>query len=1128
MANKKLSLEEQRAQFKSNKAELKELYALESNINEQQFERIELLEKENKLLKTRIAGIQKSSKAIQDQNDFLKDTEELTASIADKVGKNNNLYKTATKYIESTKTQLQNISSIVQNTGDLKLSRGADKATAAFREYQKEMVSIAEQAKDSEGNQEQIALAAGRAREQFVKSITHLQKMGEEGQQIYDMLMGMSDEATEFSDAVSKTNKSFDALNTIMDQFSGVPLMKEFTEVIDAAKNKSAMLKGAIVALGTAVGALAGSYFGAEFDAGLKITNDITQTQIDGERERLKLSNERNFIDSKIGMEVMQSRIDNQNELNRLDIEKNFASQRAANQFAAQMKSSTAQFIAASKTALFGDKLGGVGYGAAQLQLAGIGAEKIAEQMTTAGDVMGSMPSSKIASDMAVISTRTGASSDAIAQLAYSFMRTDGVSTQVALNLQEGMRAMATAANIPLNTLMQEVADASKEMIGYQIRSTTNLAKQVAFTKSMGVNFNDIAKAGKSMVLNYKDSIKAEMQLSAILGKSVDLSEVRSKFASGDVTGALESLKAQGLNPEDMDMFQQEALSQALGGMDLATLRNIATRTGKNVGLTQANAAAGNQSFLSRTQAAQSALATQEAMISAEQAIIDAKLSQKITEAYLTSTGYKTYQDALIQQQIRQSAIDQAVSQTFQKLPEYANLMAQETRLAIERNFTEGWAKMLGGAIGAIAGMALTNKISGGDGGGLTDILKKMLPGSGTGRAGGGMMQTAGRFASKAGPVAAAAAGFISIFQGIKNVATSDALTAGSGLQDFGNTVANVGASFVNILDQATFGLTKMAAESAGVSIKGVRTDLMENARGAYRAKTGQQIGVGAESNQKLIDWVMENKDYLKGAGGLPGTVKAFEEAVTSGKIKISAPIKPTTTDANLKSSQVSANTISDKNAALGMQSALSLSNNLKSSQVSANNISDKNTALFIQSAASLSNNLKSSQVSANTISDKNAALGMQSALSLSNNLKSSQVSANTISDKNAAFGIQSAANIAAQLNVNKEQVSELGTMVSILTSIKNNDDIRGKLMYGQDKLQTGYLAKSFTRHHTSMQVLETQLTIMKQTRDLQEIAVEFLAELLKKQEVSPKISLDGKVLNSKLFDRGQRDRIIA
>jgi hypothetical protein len=120
----------------------------------------------------------------------------------------------------------------------------------------------------------------------------------------------------------------------------------------------------------------------------------------------------------------------------------------------------------------------------------------------------------------------------------------------------------------------------------------------------MGVSFQDIAKAGQSMVLNYKDSIKSEMQLSAMLGKNVDLSEVRAKFASGDTEGALKSLQAQGLDPSKMDMFQQQMLQQATG-MDLTTLSKINKNTGKSVNLGEGNAKAGNQSFLNTKQNAE-------------------------------------------------------------------------------------------------------------------------------------------------------------------------------------------------------------------------------------------------------------------------------------------------------------------------------------------------------------------------------------------------------------------------------------------------------------------------------------------------------------------------------------------
>jgi hypothetical protein len=235
---------------------------------------------------------------------------------------------------------------------------------------------------------------------------------------------------------------------------------------------------------------------------------------------------------------------------------------------------------------------------------------------------------------MAIMAARTGQSAEGIASINDAFMRMDGVSEKTALNLQEGVRAMADKAGVNLGGVMEEMAGASKEMLGYQIKSGSALARQVVFAKSMGVSFNEIAKAGQSMVLNYKDSIKAEMSLSAMLGKNVDLSEVRAKFASGDTEGAMKSLKAQGLNPAEMDMFQQQQLQSALGGMDLTSLQKIATRTGRGGGeLKGGTATGGNQQFLSATEQAQRELAIKNANISVAQASFNIKQEAKAATA---------------------------------------------------------------------------------------------------------------------------------------------------------------------------------------------------------------------------------------------------------------------------------------------------------------------------------------------------------------------------------------------------------------------------------------------------------------------------------------------------------------
>ena len=81
---------------------------------------------------------------------------------------------------------------------------------------------------------------------------------------------------------------------------------------------------------------------------------------------------------------------------------------------------------------------------------------------------------------------------------------------------------------------MKGVANASKKMVEYGITNSKELAKQVAYAQSIGLDFNTVADAGRNMVLNYKDSIKGEMKLSALLGRQIDFSEARQKFFEGD------------------------------------------------------------------------------------------------------------------------------------------------------------------------------------------------------------------------------------------------------------------------------------------------------------------------------------------------------------------------------------------------------------------------------------------------------------------------------------------------------------------------------------------------------------------------------------------------------------------
>jgi hypothetical protein len=720
---KQSSLSQQQSLLAANRAELERIYSVTTGLTEAQLERGVLLEKENKALQKNIDALSEVSKTIKDQNKFLDKTETLQGSIADKVGKSHKLYKESQKYIERQRQGLSDIANFTQTIGDAQLAAKAQAAADAYKQYQKTVASVADRTSFTGKRQEEANVLIAKARAEYDQSVSSLKEMGENGQFILDKLNSMADETDKFGNAVTKTTEEWKSMDALLGSFSGIPAMSEFNALLKTNIRDTLAWKAAVFALGAALGKAAYDYFGAPMKAGMQADKERAQNQIDVTRDVAKLQSDSQFIPSKIAEERVKNEIDGAETIRKLNIDSQFAAQKAAISFSAQMQQGAAQFQRAAKTALFGKGIGSVGYGAAQMQLAGIGAEKVASAMEAAGSATGKMPSAKVGADMAIMAERTGASVDNIASINEMFQRIDGASESSAMNMQEGLRAMADQAGIGLGELTKEMAEASKEMLGYQIKSGPALAKQVAYAKSIGVSFNDIAKAGKSMVLNYKDSIKSEMSLSAMLGKNVNLSEVRAKFMSGDQKGAMESLKAQGLDPESMNMFQQEELSKALGGMDLSSISKISKNTGKEATLGAGNAKAGNKDFLARTQSAEASLNSQNASISAKTAILDAQLSKTIGDAYLADPGYAKYLQAQNTAEIQAALLASSMEDAWKATDAYKASLSDTAQLdfvsSIKENLMGGLAAVAGGI-----GTSLIDRVIPKSLGGIGDKVK--------------------------------------------------------------------------------------------------------------------------------------------------------------------------------------------------------------------------------------------------------------------------------------------------------------------------------------------------------------------------------------------------------------------
>lgn len=601
----------------------------------------ELRDLENRMNSEKIR-LQMNQRALADLNsikrltkDNLKNFDDIDDTLSSIGGalKNNSVLQDAfTSKLKSTKETLTSIATIVEASEfDDKQLAHIDAAGKAYSNMNTSIANAASNLHNGKITQQEYNEIVRESVKAFDELVSLIDTSTAAGKDLVATFMQGRKELESFKIGAERSTSALEGMNGAIDQLgsSGIPLAREFSNVLGDVVNTGKLGKAALIAMGAAAGKLAYDYFAAPVQAGVQAAYDVEEAQIQGAQN------------------VAQA----QHALS-------FAAQKAASDFGFQLQQLAAQFSAASKTALFGKGLGSVGYAASQLQLAGISAETIANATMAASKSGNGSP--KLAADMAIFAERSGISVDNLANVQQAFKLLDGVSSGTALNMAEGTRAMAEQAGLNVGDIMNEVASASEMALSYQIQSGAALARQVVYAKSLGVSFNEVAKAGQDMVLNYKDSIKAEMSLSAMLGKNVDLSEVRAKFASGDQEGALKALQAQGLDPSQMNMFQQQQLQSALGGMDLNTLQKIATPgyqedadIGKVGKLEEKSAKASNDAYLTLKQSAEAALATQQAMLAGQKAVKDAAIAALEDASFKNSLAYIEYVAAMEQLKIR-------------------------------------------------------------------------------------------------------------------------------------------------------------------------------------------------------------------------------------------------------------------------------------------------------------------------------------------------------------------------------------------------------------------------------------------------------------------------------------------
>ena len=183
-----------------------------------------------------------------------------------------------------------------------------------------------------------------------------------------------------------------------------------------------------------------------------------------------------------------------------------------------------------------------------------------------------------IVESAAALARASGVTSDEASKFYQTLAEISGTSLQTQENMEGIAMLAAKAANVPLGTVIKDVAQSSAGVRLIFRGNTTELIKQAAELRKIGSSLDSAAKSAEAL-LNFESSVGNELKASALLGKNVNFTESRRLFFAGNILEAEKELQRELEKIGDLDKLnyvQKKALSE-LTGKDIGELQKIQT-----------------------------------------------------------------------------------------------------------------------------------------------------------------------------------------------------------------------------------------------------------------------------------------------------------------------------------------------------------------------------------------------------------------------------------------------------------------------------------------------------------------------------------------------------------------------
>jgi plasmid maintenance system antidote protein VapI len=142
---------------------------------------------------------------------------------------------------------------------------------------------------------------------------------------------------------------------------------------------------------------------------------------------------------------------------------------------------------------------------------------------------------------------------------------TGKVAEQMALTAQESIKTQKV--NVSMKSVMEGVGKVSNTIKLAFKGSAEELTRAFVSSKKLGLELKQVDDIANSL-LNFEDSIAAEMEAELLTGKQLNLEKAREAALNNDLEGVMEEISKQGIDQASftkMNRIQQEAVAKSIG-----------------------------------------------------------------------------------------------------------------------------------------------------------------------------------------------------------------------------------------------------------------------------------------------------------------------------------------------------------------------------------------------------------------------------------------------------------------------------------------------------------------------------------------------------------------------------------